>query len=225
MWKTRSRFKTWLQKRQICLTLWPPVAEWLLKWMSEKWLMSSNWTSVNPLTKSQITSLPLNWRDTDLKGELLGVQWIGWIATLRELWSMAQSPGKDQWCDVSQFNIFTDDTDSGIKCILNKFVNDTNLWGAADILRGKSWQCVLAAQRVCYIQGYIKKGGQKGEEGDCPLLLCSCETSTVVWCPDLGPLAQEWYRAVGAGTEEGHEDNQRAGAPLQWRKVDGTRLV
>ena len=35
------------------------------------------------------------------------------------------------------FNIFVSDMDSGIECILSKFVNDTKLCGAVDTLEGK----------------------------------------------------------------------------------------
>lgn len=51
---------------------------------------------------------------------------------------------------------------------------------------------------------------QKGEGGDCLLVLCSHE----VLHPDMGPPTQERCEVVGKGPEEGNEDDQRAGVPL-----------
>jgi len=46
--------------------------------------------------------------------------------------------------------------------------------------------------------------------GDRPFLLLPCKTSSVVVCPGLGPQALD----LGVGIKEGHEGDQRAGAPL-----------
>ena len=58
-----------------------------------------------------------------------------------------------------------------------------------------------------------EKHSQQGEGSDPAPLFCSCETPSGVLCPVLEPPAQEGQGVVGAGPEEGHEDDQRAGAP------------
>ena len=59
-----------------------------------------------------------------------------------------------------------------------------------------------------------ERGGQQGEEGDCPSLVSSCESPSGVLCPGLGAPAQERCGILEAGPEEGHQDDQRAGACL-----------
>lgn len=88
----------------------------------------------------------------------------------------------------------------------------------------KSWMdmsqfCVLAAWKDNFILGCIKRG-MGGEAGDCPH-----EALSEVLCPDLRPSAQEGHRAFGAGSEDNHDNDQSAGAPLLLWKVEGVGLA
>jgi len=65
-----------------------------------------------------------------------------------------------------------------------------------------------------------KQHGQQVEGGDSATLLCSGETPPGVLHPALEPPAQEGHEAVGAGPEEGHQNDPRAGAPLLQGKVE-----
>jgi len=56
--------------------------------------------------------------------------------------------------------------------------------------------------------------GQQVEGGDSAPLLCSGESPPGVLHPALEPSAQDRHGAVGAGLEEGHKNDWRAGAPL-----------
>jgi len=58
------------------------------------------------------------------------------------------------------------------------------------------------------------KCGQQVEGGDSVPLLCSVESPSGVLSPILEPPAQKAHEDVGAGPEEGHKDDPRAGAPL-----------
>ncbi|GAB0192850.1 hypothetical protein GRJ2_001750300 [Grus japonensis] len=75
-----------------------------------------------------------------------------------------------------------------------------------------TWQCVLAAQKANCILGCIKRSmASRSRE---VILLCSGETPPGVLCPALGSSVQERHGSVGASPEEGHKNDQRAGAPL-----------
>ncbi|GAB0190473.1 mitochondrial enolase superfamily member 1 [Grus japonensis] len=73
-------------------------------------------------------------------------------------------------------------------------------------------QCVLAAQKANHILGCIKRG-VTSRSREVILPLCSHETPPGVLHPILGPQHNR-HGAVGASPEEGHEADQRAGAPL-----------
>jgi len=68
-----------------------------------------------------------------------------------------------------------------------------------------SQQCTLAAWKANCVLGCIKKrGGQQGEEGDCPPLFGSCEAPSGLLRPGLGSPVQEGCGALGVGPEEDH---------------------
>ncbi|KAF4794264.1 hypothetical protein TURU_103267 [Turdus rufiventris] len=67
-----------------------------------------------------------------------------------------------------------------------------------------------------YIRTFCKDGPwyQQVEEDVSSSLLCSGETPPGILHPALEPPTQEGHGPVGAGPEEGHEDDQRVGVPL-----------
>ncbi|PKU42345.1 rna-directed dna polymerase from mobile element jockey- hypothetical protein [Limosa lapponica baueri] len=76
-------------------------------------------------------------------------------------------------------------------------------------------QHVLAAQKVNHILGCIKINVvSRSREMILPPLPCSGETPPGVLRPALESSALEGHRPARAGPVEGHENDQRAGAPL-----------
>jgi len=74
--------------------------------------------------------------------------------------------------------------------------------------------CGHSPEGQLYPGAHPKKTGQQAEGGDSAPLLCSGETLPGVLHPALEPSAQETHRAVGAGPEEDHRNDPRAGTPL-----------
>jgi len=74
--------------------------------------------------------------------------------------------------------------------------------------------CARSPEGKLYPGLHQEQRGQQVKGGDSALLLCSGETPPGLLRPALKPSAQEGHGCVGAGPEEGHEDDPRAGAAL-----------
>ena len=70
----------------------------------------------------------------------------------------------------------------------------------------------------------LKEGWPAGQRGDCFLLLCPCEAQ-LEYCIHARGLTHKRIRVIRAGLEEGHKVDQRAGAPLLWRKTGEKRRL
>jgi len=83
----------------------------------------------------------------------------------------------------------------------------------------KSWQSSAVPSdwkrgNLLYPGLHQEQCGQQVKGGDSAPLLRSSETSPGVLCPALESSAQEGHGGVGAGSEEGHKNDQRAGGRL-----------
>ncbi|KAK4805526.1 hypothetical protein QYF61_004466 [Mycteria americana] len=85
--------------------------------------------------------------------------------------------------------------------------------------------CARSPQGQLYPGLHPKKRGQQVEGGDSAPLLCSGETPPGVLHPVLEPSGQEGHGGVGAGPEEGHENDARDGAPLLRGQTDRVGVV
>jgi len=85
--------------------------------------------------------------------------------------------------------------------------------------------CACSPESQLYPGLHQEKRGQQGEGGDSAPLLRSRETPPGVLRPALEPPAEEGHGCVGAGPEEGHEHDPRAGAPLLRGQAEGVGAV
>ena len=85
--------------------------------------------------------------------------------------------------------------------------------------------CSCSSESRSYPGLHQMRGGQQGQGGDCPSLQSPCEAPSGVLCAGMEPPVHERQRAAGEGPEEGHRDDQGAGAPLLQRQAEGAVLV
>jgi len=74
--------------------------------------------------------------------------------------------------------------------------------------------CARCRESQPYSGLHQEKHGQQDEGGDSAPLLRSGQTLPGVLRPALEPSAQEGHGADGAGPEESHKDDPKAGTPL-----------
>ncbi|PKU45209.1 hypothetical protein llap_4510 [Limosa lapponica baueri] len=74
--------------------------------------------------------------------------------------------------------------------------------------------CTHSPERQPHPGLHQKKHGQQVKGGHSAPLICSHKTPPGDLLPALESSAQEGHGPVGTGPEEGHKDDQRAGAPL-----------
>ena len=111
----------------------------------------------------------------------------------------------DEWTESS-----TEEKDLGV--LTNKKINMRE-------------QCVLAAERPKHILGCIKRSAASRVRKVIIPIYSTVVRSHVQYCPALGPQPQEGHGAVGMSAEEGHNDAQRAGAPLLRRQTERVGVV
>ena len=80
--------------------------------------------------------------------------------------------------------------------------------------------CSCSPEGQLYPGLHEEKCDQQVEGGDSTPLLCSRETPPGVLRPVLVSPAQEGHGVVGAGSEEDHKNDQRAGAPPLWGQTE-----
>ena len=101
--------------------------------------------------------------------------------------------------------------------------------GLVDVGRWKSryqpTMCACSPESQPYPGLHKKKGVHQDKGDDSPPLLCSRETSPGVLHPVLGSPPQERFGPVRVVTKEGHENDQRAGTSVLWRKVETVAVV
>jgi len=74
--------------------------------------------------------------------------------------------------------------------------------------------CTHRPEGQLYPGLHPQQHGQQVKRGDSATLLHSGETPPGGLSPTLEPSAQERQGPVGSGPEQGHKNDQRAGAPL-----------
>jgi len=87
-----------------------------------------------------------------------------------------------------------------------------------------SQQCALAAQKVNCVLGCIRREAVRRYRVEV-VYLCPYEAPSGILYPGLGPSVEERCGIFEEGPEEGHEDDERSGAPLIWRQAERAGLV